>query len=300
MAGLKINKQTTKKKMTKNKQTLMAIIVLLVAVLGVMTINNILLRQEVEIVVLKTAVPQEGRITSANIEKGVMTKAELDARGTYKSADGTVKAAIVPWSERGTIENAYASYYLRENTPIYWDSLSKETPKKYSYLYKMDGELLKVDIEADQFGRMLVPGDHVNIRIAYDENIGTLMNTDEYNTMKVTGVSPQTTGTMQTKLFNNVAILDILNDDGESIFDLYYELLALPKSQQQELINDEDFRERVLPVQILLNVTPEEADYYMSVMRKNPTMLMTLLPRTGSNLITEALNDLETGFARNN
>ena len=297
---MQMNRNATRSKVSRTTKVLGMLLLLIALIIGYNIVQSVLLRQEVEIVVLNSAVPQEGRITEANMEKGVMTKAELNARGTYKSASGEVRSAVVFWADRDKIVNAYASYYLRANTPVYWDSLTKETPKRYSYLYQMDGELLKLEVDADQFGQMLVPGDHINIRISYEEDLYTLQTYDEFVAMRNSGVSANATAKVQSKLFQDVAVLDILNSSGESIFDLYYELLALPKAQQQKMIDDEDFMARVEPSEILLNVTPEEADFYMSVMDKGPTFLMTLLPRTSGNLISDALNDLELGFARKN
>lgn len=295
-----MNKGARKGRLSNNNKILVLLGIGIAAVIGLNALTAIGKLGDVDILVLKSAVPAEGRITEANLETTSMAKSEFQARGTYKSSDGKVKSAVVQAKDKNTIVNAYASYYLRQNTPIYWDSLTKETPKKYSYLYKMDGELLYVDIDADTFGQMLVPGDHINVRVAYEEELYKLQTQEEYSQLKDTGISAQTSATVQAKLFNDVSILDMLNKDGESIFDLYYELVALPKAQQQKMIDDEDFLTRVEPKKILLNVTPEEADHYMAVMDKNPSFLITLLPRTSSNLITEALNGLETGLARKN
>ena len=90
----------------------------------------------------------------------------------------------------------------------------------------------------------------------------------------------------------------MLNGAGESIFDKYYELLSLPKDKQLEMVQSEEFISAVQPAEILLNVTPEEADRYMSIQANGPTYMMTLLPRTSSNAITEVLNELQIGFAR--
>lgn len=298
MGKLQVNQNRRISKLSNNNKILLLLGIGIVVILIINFLTSLANLGDVDILVLKNAVPQEGRITEANLQVAKMSKGDFAARGTYKASDGKVKSAIVRAEDKSKIANAYASYYLRQNTPIYWDSLSKETPKKYSYLYKMDGELLYVDIDAKTFGQMLVPGDHINVRVAYNEELYQLQTEDEYRAIKESGISPQTSAPVQTKLFNDVAILDMLNSSGESIFDLYYELVALPKAQQQKLIDDEDFLSRVEPAKVLLNVTPEEADNYMSILDKGPQMLITLLPRTSSNLISEALNGLETGFAR--
>lgn len=252
----------------------------------------------VSVVKLSAAVPQDGRITEENMVEDSMTKTEYEKQGIYTLSDGSKKRSIVLWSDRSRIVNAYASYYIRQGTPIYWDSLSKETPKKYSYLYKMDGELAKIDLDAEEFGKMLVPGDKINVRASYTQSVYTLPDEKDFMIQQQTGIQAQTTETKQDMLFNNATVLDMLNADGDSIFDMYYQLLALPKAKQQAMVQTEEFQEKVKPSKILLNVTTEEADNYMLMKSKSPTYMMTLLPRTSGNLITEALNELQIGFAR--
>lgn len=294
----KVKSKSSSAKFSKTSKVVLGLILVVAVVLALNIITSFSLRQTVDIVKLKSAVPQDGRITADNLVKDTMIKSEYEKVGIYTMSDGSKKRAIILWEDKDRIINAYASYYIRQGTPVYWDSLSKETPKQFSYLYKMDGELLKLDIKADQFGEMLVPGDKINVRAAYTEQIYTLPDEQSYLLQQQTGIEPQTSITKQILLFNNTTVLDILNGQGESIYDIYYNLLALPKSKQLEALGSDEFQDKVKPSQILLNVTPEEADNYMSIQSKGPSYMMTLLPRTNGNLITEALNELQTGLAR--
>lgn len=275
---------------------------LFAGIIGVVILLNVVssfaMRQTVDIVKLNTNVPQDGRVTQEQFVKDTMVKREYEKQGTYTLADGTKRGSIILWKDKDRIQNAYASYYIRKGTPVYWDSLTKESPKEYSYLYKMDGELLKIDMEADQFGQMLVPGDKINVRVSYTENEYKIPDEKTFTIQQQTGIQAETTVQKNSKLFNSVTVLDILNGQGESIFDVYYKLLALPKQKQQETLASEEFKKKVTPSQILLNVTPEEADQYMQINNKSPKFMMTLLPRTSGNLITEALSELELGFQR--
>lgn len=299
---MKVNKEKVKErtvgKYSKTTKALLLLGAVVVFVVGSNIVSSLALKQSVEIVKLKSSVPQDGRVIQDNFEKDTMLKSEYEKQGVYTLSDGTKKRAIVLWQDRSRIQNAYASYYIRQSTPLYWDSLSKETPKKYSYLYKMDGELLKIDQNAKEFGKMLVPGDKINIRASYTENQTTLPTERDFQLQQSSGIQTQTTVTRKEKLFDSAVVLDILNSRGESIFDIYYQLLAMPKAQQQATVATDEFLTQVEPSQILLNVTPEEADRYMDLQSKNPQFLMTLLPRTSGNLITEALNELQIGFSR--
>lgn len=300
--GFKIKKEKVQqvgvKKGSKNKRVITGLVAFIVAITLVNILATFKLKEEVEIVQLKAGIPAEGVITQDNIEKGTMVKAEFEKQGVITLADGSKKRAIVLWEDRQKLANSYASYYIRGKTPIYWDSISREIPKKYSYLYKMDGELAYLEISADTFGEMLVPGDRINIRATYQEQVFTLPTEKEFMMQQQMGIQAQTSVQRNIKLFNNVAVLDILNAKGESIFDLYYQILSLPKAQQREIVNSPEFQDQVKPSKILLNVTPEEADNYMNIKNKGPKYMMTLLPRTSSNLISEALSELQTGFTR--
>ncbi len=297
---LKKEKLVSQSAISYSKSTKVGITLTLVVV-GVLALNffsSFQLRQTVDVVMLRTSVPQDGRIIESNLVRTPMMRVEYEKRGLVRLSDDSVRRTIVLWSDRGRIIDTYATNFIRHSTAVFWDSLGRETPRRFSYLYKMDGELLKLGVPAGQFGEMLVPGDRINVRAAFVSQSFTLPSESDFIRLQQTGVRAQTTVPQQVMLFNNVVILDILNGQGESIFDIYAQVLAHPRGVQREIVNSREFKERVSPTHILLNVTPEEADMYMSIQRKSPTYMMTLLPRTGSNLITEALNELKTGFAR--
>lgn len=286
------------KDMSRPRKVTFALILVVAVVLVLNYATSTAMRNTVNVVKLKSAVPQDGRITADNMVEDTMSQADYEKQAVVTMGDGSKKRSIVLWDDRERIVNAYASYYIRANTPIYFDSLTKENAKKYSYLYKMDGELARIDLDAQEFGKMLVPGDKINVRANYTEEDYTLPDQQEFAMQQQTGVQSQTSKQEKVMMFNNAVVLDMLNTNGESIFDLYYQLLALPKAQQQTMLASEDFQKSVQPKKILLNVTAEEADRYMEIQSKSPTYMMTLLPRTSGNLITEALNQLEIGFAR--
>jgi len=157
----------------KFSQTALVLILLLLFIGIVIIINAISvnkLKQKVEIAYLAHSVAQNQMITQDNLVKAEMYAAEFNKIGKVTLSDGSERAAVVRWSDAQSIVGGYAAHYIREGTPIYWDSLTRETSKKNSYLYSMDGELVKLDVSADVFGDMIVPGDKVNIRCIYTEN----------------------------------------------------------------------------------------------------------------------------------
>ena len=294
---MKVKESSIQPNKVKFSQQVMVGLVLAAVVVVVMIINLITsmsLRDTVEVLVFKNPVQAEGVITEDNMTSKTMLKAEYEKEGVVTLSDNTQRRQIILWEDRNLILNAFASYYIRENTPVYWDSLTKEITKSYSYLYEMDGELIKLNLSGNEFGRMIVPGDCVNIRIRYTESNYELPTQEEYADSQEKGIVLNEDVTVQTMLFSNVTILDMLNGNGESIFDKYYKFISLPKDQQAAALADEAFQEAVQPGQILLCVTSEEADMYMNVVNKGATYMMTLLPRTGSNVILNALSGLET------
>lgn len=267
--------------------------VVIVIVLLINVFATAKLKEKVEVVQLKESVAQNQLITEDNLQKVEMYAAEFKKVGEVVLSDGSTRSAVVRWDERKNIVGGYAAYYIRKNTCIYWDALTHETQRKNSYLYKMDGELLKLDVSADVFGEMVVPGDRVNIRCIYTETNYNLPTVAEYEAMEQLGLQMNTTTEVQTKLFSGVSVLDMLNSNGESIFDIYYNLINLSTSEQQAMLNSSEFKEKTAPSQILLCVTAEEADMYMRISNKNPQYMLTLLPREGSNLILDALAALD-------
>lgn len=282
---------------TKLSQQVLVVIVICLVFVGVFFMVRVQtqdLRNTVDILIFKNAVQQEGMITEDNVQSRKMFVAEYELANSAIQEGGSKYQGIVLWEDRATIIGAYASHYIRENTPVYWDSLTKTTTKKNSYLYKMDGELIKLDISADVFGDMIVPGDRVNIRCRYQETNYNIPTVEEYAAMQELGITEQTTVERQKLLFSGVSILDMLNSEGESIFDKYYKFINLPVAQQESAINSDSFKSATTPSEILLCVTAEEADMYMDIQTKSPTYMLTLLPRESSNLILDALSELQS------
>lgn len=238
-------------------------------------------------------------ITDDDIEKYDMYYKEYAQSGIMTFSDGSKRQAIVTWKDKDYIvNNRYAAYYLRGGTPLYWDATTKEQSKKNSYLYSMDGELLNIQLNTEDFGDMVVPGDSLNIRVSYEETCYDLPTEEAYKLAIETGanISAVTVSKIEP-LFKEVAVLDMLNAEGASIFDIYYEYIAMTKAEQNACLQSEDFLESVQPETILLEVTSEEADNFMRVQSKKPEYLITLLPRTGSNSIIDSLSDIQTALS---
>ena len=213
-------------------------------------------------------------ITEDMIEAYDMYYKEFEQYGITEYSDGTKRSNIVKWADRdGVIGNRYAAYYLRANTVLFWDNTVSEQARKNSYLYSMSGELLNIHLNTvEEFGDMVVPGDSLNIRATFQETDYDLPEEEAYmlslSQYGGYGAGAGVNAVTRTKvepMFEEVQILDMLNGSGQSVFDIYYEYIAMSKQEQQAALKDESFLSMVQPASILLEVTSEEVERYMEL-----------------------------------
>ena len=246
------------------------------------------------------SIPANALIKESMIEPYDMYYKEFQQYGTMKMSDNTTRSTIVRWEERDlVVDKRYAAYYLRNNTLLFWDSTLKDQTRKNSYLYSMTGELLNIQLNTvEDFGDMVVPGDSLNIRATYTDTLYNLPSEEEYKlTMESGGTYNEVDVTVVEPLFKEVQVLDMLNSSGNSIFDIYYEYIAMTKAQQQAALSDDSFLDSVKPDSILLEVTEEEVEHFMRVDAKDASYQITLLPRKSSSSITDSLSDIQEALA---
>ena len=133
-AAPKVKKEKLKNvsKFSKTRNVLVILALVVVGVLALNFVSTMKLRDTVSVVTLASAVPQDGIIKLDNMVEVEMSKSEYERQGIVTLSDGTKRKAIVTWAERESINNTYASYYIRQGTPVYWDAVGNETPKQYS------------------------------------------------------------------------------------------------------------------------------------------------------------------------
>lgn len=255
-------------------------------------------KKVVSVVRLKDNVSANSMITEDMIEEYDMYYKEFEQYGVVNFSDGTKKKSVVTWEDRDSIVgNRYAAYYLRGGTVLFWDQTVREQTKKNSYLYSMDGELLNIKMSTEDFGDMVVPGDTLNIRARYQKVNYDLPTEEQYKLTTEEGGTVQAVTTPVTEmLFSEVTVLDMLNSEGNSIFDIYYDYISKSKEEQAALLADSEFLTSVEPDTILLEVTAEEADRFMEIEANDAEYLMTLLPRTGSSSIIDSLAEIQSAL----
>lgn len=290
---------------SRARNRILGIIIALVAVI-IITISTAIAssesRKTIAVVRLKDDISANALITEDMIQVYDMYYKEFEQYGTMEFSDGSTRSTIVTWNMRDkVVGQRYAAYYLRGNTLLFWDSTIKDQTRKNSYLYSMSGELLNIQMTTtDDFGDMVVPGDSLNIYATYSETNYDLPSEEQYKYQVESGTGNGSSGIEQTKtelMFSEVQILDMLNGNGQSIFDIYYEYISKTKAEQQALLEDDSFLENVQPDSILLEVTSEEVERYMKLQSLGASYQMTLLPRKSSSSITDSLSDIQTALA---
>lgn len=259
-------------------------------------------RKTVTVVRIKEDAPISANalITEDYLEPYNMYVKEFNNYGTIKTKSGQQLASIVTWADRDKlVNNRYAAYYLRGGTVLFWDSTLADQTRKNSYLYSMTGELLNIDMTTTQdFGDMVVPGDSLNIRASYTEQEYDLPTEEAYRLSQQSGGEIGAVQVEKTEpLFEEVRILDMLNSDGSSVFDIYYSYISATKQQQQAMITDDGFLKSVQPASILLECTAEEVERYMEFQKLGASYQMTLLPRVSSSQITDSLSEIQEALA---
>ncbi|HBG5344052.1 TPA: hypothetical protein KQG29_001416 [Clostridioides difficile] len=134
-------------------------------------------------------------------------------------------------------------------------------------------KLITLDITEKQLKHMLVPGDRINISILNKDKI--------------------------IKIYDSAIVIDILNDNGISIFDVYYKLFELSKEKQEELLFNSNFQKNIGPAKISLKVIEMDSINYNSLIEDGLNYEITLLNEIEENIILKALSDLKKRYSDN-
>lgn len=271
-------------------------IILCITILVVTGITTYVLNYDtgktIDVCTLATDIDAGVTIKESDLVKYQMNYKEYESCGIKKKSDGSKIANIITWNNRVAVIGKYQSAsFLYKDSFLMPTMLTSDTEKKFSYLYSMDGELLNIKMNTSDFGEMVVPGDRLNIYATYTETVYDLPSEESY----LLNSNNQTNGVQKnvTKyLFNECTVLDMLNGDEKSIFDIYYNFMGKTKVEQEALLKSDDFLKSVNCASILLQVTPEEAIDFANISSYNPSYLITLLPRTESNAIVDSLTNI--------
>lgn len=200
--------------------------------------------------------------------------------------------------EMPEIINKMAKYYIRKNSILYKDQVVDEKPIKNEWLYELDDEHEVVTIPYNYLecgGDVLLPGDRIRIRVTYEveDTSASYAETEEYNPNLYTD---RTKGekTITVILFDSIVVMDILNSNSHSIYEIYKEVMKLSEDKRQEVMKSDEFLKSIQPRALLLAGTKEQIDNYAKYYGNNAkSILITILSRAKSNVILDQLPTLK-------
>lgn len=217
--------------------------------------------------------------------KSVITKGDLEI---YPIIKKEFKEDMVTSIDEAA--NKYSLYFLRGKTVLYKDQLSTEKPLKNEWMYELDkaNEVLTIPYNyLECGGDILTPGDVVRIRAAYDDIQSEAASGDRY--IPGLGGRDRLVRKMET-LFDSIAVRDLLNAKGHSIYEVYKEVLKLSEDKKQEVMKSRDFLDNILPRSLVLEGTKEQADKFaMYKNKKEISFTITMLSRQGNTKIMDQL-----------
>lgn len=233
--------------------------------------------ETVDIVLAKTDIGVNRLILDNNVYKGQTSKAAYDLS----------KDKFLLWEEKDEAINKYSTVSLKESRPLYKEDYKDKKSLKNEWLSKVEEGQVIVSLpynKSESFGNILTPGDTVIVQATYKET-----NTDGYGGQ--TDVSKE--------LYERAKVIDLLNAQGNSIYDYYVDLLDLSLEEREKLLRDESFLKNVSPIRILYAV-PKANGFknYADIQGKSGLKIIYgLYPREEGDTVLDQFSDLTRQFS---
>ncbi|AEV69649.1 flagellar protein FlgA [Acetivibrio clariflavus] len=240
-------------------------------------------KEVVEIAVVKPSegIPEKELLTESLIKKGKILKTDF-------------KEGMVTYDKVNEVLNKYAAYFLRHDTPIYYDQLSDSVPVKHEWLYELpkESEVLTIPYDYDKCGgEILAPGDYVRVRVTYEDtdnspseatDMNPYFNTSSLNKKKyVTEV-----------LFDRILVKDMLNSKGQSISEILKEVSRLGEEERKAVMESKEFMQNVQAKSLVFEATPEQVDKYTKS-NSHGTFTFTILSRMDNTNFIEQMSTID-------
>lgn len=235
-------------------------------------------KEFVEIVVIKPAegIPAKRLITDSLIKKGKILKTDFrDGMVTYDKVDEVVKK--------------YSVYFLRYDTPLYFDQLTDDVALRHEWLYELpkESEALTMPYDYDKCaGEILKPGDYVRVRVTVEET----KSSSEPDLGQVPYGNTALTGDrsfMTEILFDRILVKDMLNSKGQSIYEYQEEIKGLGEAEKQKAMESKEFIQSVMAKSLVFEATPEQVDRYTKFNLSGDFTFTILSRRDNKNLIEQ-------------
>lgn len=234
--------------------------------------------QTVQVVMLATPVYKNQVIKENMLKPYDMLQGEFEKYAVVDS-NGVKKRRILKWEEKDMIINSFAAYPLKSDTYAeYRDFIKSRVDNSDNVLYSFPGKVIvPLDIplsELQAFKTFLQPGDRVNIA-AISSKRETVVEDDGMG-----GVTRNQVDIFTTEpVFTDIVIADLLNNNGDSILDIYAAYNDKTVWEQAQLDASQSFKDSVEPKSLLIALTPEELDQYYYYLSKGNITFKASLPQ---------------------
>lgn len=221
-----------------------------------------------------------------------------------KIAQRNLDSEMILWKDKSEVVDKYPTMQIRRNTPVYRDMVTEEQVVKYQYIYdlKPDEELLTFRYTSGEAGgRIPRPGDRFRIRASYkmeEKEINLLTQelkdrrkkgediSDSSGNVMIKGVGEEDilVGNIRTAtIFDVVTVMDMLNSDGDSIYEIVKEVESMAPAEKEETLNKDEFKRKVTPDSLLLAVKSDQVSRYVEFQSNtNSKYTLTILSRDKS------------------
>lgn len=199
----------------------------------------------------------------------------------YSIIEAEYTSDMLKYSELDEALNMHTQYFLRGRSILYKDQYTQEKPLKNDWLYNVaDGnEVLTIPYNfMEAGGNILVPADQIRLRAIYANSSSGAVDRETMT---------RSTGTHTVEvLFENITVRDLLNSQGNSIYDIYRELSRLGEEERKKAMEGRDFLSRITPRALVLEATPEQIDRYSLYKGKRDlSFTITILSRKNNDMV---------------
>lgn len=229
----------------------------------------------------KDGIPMQSLITEADVE-------------VYNVVRTEYTQDMILAEDIDNVIGKYTTNYVRKNSILHTDEVGEERPITNEWLYTLGKDEEVVTIPYNYLkcgGDILMPGDRIRIRATY-----TVDNATGSGAFGGNGINYSSNNkNIRTEIvFDSIEVMDMLNSDSHSIYEVYKEVLRLDDKSREEVMKSDDFIESILPKALVLAGTREQINQYAKYSNMSDgDLLITILSRESSNPIIDQLPTLQ-------
>lgn len=194
----------------------------------------------------------------------------------------------------GNVVGKYTANFVRKNSILHKDEVGEERPITNEWLYTLGEDEEVVTIPYNYLkcgGDILMPGDRIRIRATYTVDTATGGGAFGGNGINY---SANNKNTRTEIVFDSIEVMDMLNSESHSIYEVYKEILRLDEKSREQVMKSDDFIESILPKALVLAGTRDQINQYAKYSNMSDgDLLITILSRETSNPIIDQLPTLQ-------